>query len=186
MLPQDWVIFNASVYDPLQTVETNSLIKINGPDRYHTWNTNEKYAVLSGLEKGDYQFEWTIKYTNGLIIKDTLEVSLYDVSAIPSNAKEVILTDQKWAQPLYTEVEVKNIYDIIPAEALFRVFIKRDGSNVWEDVSGSTTEYSTVNYDYSIERRLPDGAGMYTNGSLFITVYGSDATDTPDVKIVYW
>lgn len=186
MLPNDWVVFNASYLDPAAIVDTMTILKMSGPDSYHTWNSNERYAVLSGLEKGKYQFEWTIKYTNGIIVKDTLDVTLYDVSDIPENAKETVLTNIPWTNPWYSEVEVKDFYKIVSPDSHFRIFIKRDGTSTWEDVSGSTTEYSTVSYDYFIERRLPDGAGMYTNGSLFITVYGSDPKDTPDVKIVYW
>ena len=186
MLPQDWVIFYASYYEFFAKVDTIMVDKISGPAPYHTWNTNAKSVELSGLEKGRYQFEWTIKYTRGWILRDTLTVNLIDVSDIPVDAKEVILTDQIWTQPWYSEVEVKDIYSIITPESRFRVFIKRDSSAVWEDVSGSTTEDSNVTYDYFIDRRLPDGAGIYSDASLIIRTYRGDPNDTPDVKIVYW
>lgn len=185
MLPQDVVSFDASYQDLSTRADTMSLVKISGPDSYHTWNSSPRHAVLSGLEKGHYQFEWIIKYLNGVIVKDTLDITLYDVSDIPQNASEIVLTDQIWTYPWYSEVKVNKIYSIIPPESLFRVFIKRDGG-VWEDVPGSTFEDSNVIYDYFIERRLPDSAGLYPDASLIIRAYGYYPEDTPDVKIVYW
>jgi len=186
MLPQDWVVLNNSYIGSSSDVTGFAWEKINGPATYSLGYSNFEYTVIYDLVEGSYQFELTVDYVNGSVSKDTTNVNLYDVSTIPQNAKEIVLYNQNWIYPWYPEVQIENFYSLIPSESLFRIFIRRDGNTNWEDVPGSSTSSSQSSlYDYFIERRLPDGAGMYTNGSLYITYYGP-TPDTPDIKIVYW
>lgn len=180
MLPQDWVILNNSL-------GSSAWIKINGPDTYTIGDSYSGYTVIFDLIEGNYQFEVTVNHENGTVSKDTANVNLYDVSSIPQNAKEIIIENVKWTFPWYSTLAITDFYSKIPRESLFRIFVKRDGSSDWQDVPGySMSGTFTSSYDYFLERRLPDGAGMYSNGSLYISYYGPDTSDTPDIKIVYW
>tara|TARA_R100000935_G_scaffold37280_1_gene58350 strand:+ start:1112 stop:2140 length:1029 start_codon:yes stop_codon:yes gene_type:complete len=180
MLPQDWVVLNNSF-------GSSAWIKISGPDTYTMGDSYSGYSVIFDLIEGNYQFEVTVNHENGTVSKDTANVNVYDVSSIPQNAKEMIIKNVTWTFPWYSTLAITDFYSKIPRESLFRIFLKRDGSSDWQDVPGYSMSSSfTSSYDYFIERRIPDGAGMYANGSLYISYYGADTSDTPDIKIVYW
>jgi len=185
MLPQDWVVLNNSYQVSYSDVNGIKWEKLNGPISYK-FVYYQDYAVVSELVKGAYQFELTVNYTNGTHKKDTVNVNVFDVAIIPLNAKEIVLAEHRWTYPWYPTLEIEKFYSLIPREALFRIFIKRDNQSNWEEASGMPYEYSGASYEYLIERRLPDGAGMYTNNSLFIFYYGANTVDAPGVKIVYW
>lgn len=187
MLPQDWVVLNNSYISSLSNVTGMVWDKINGPETYILEYLNWEYTKISSLVEGSYQFELTVNYINESVSKDTVNVNLFDVSIIPQNAKEIIIENVQWTFPWDSALEITDFYNKISRESLFRIFVKRDGSTNWEDVPGwSMSGTQNNSYDYFIERRLPDGAGMYTNGRLYIFYYGSDTSDTPDIKIVYW
>lgn len=187
MLPIDWVVLNNSPTGSSSNVTGMLWKKISGPGSYNVAYSNLEYTVLFNLVEGHHQFELTANYVNGSVSKDTVNVNLYDVSIIPQNAKEIIIEKVSLSFPWYPTLQIADFYAIIPRESLFRIFVKPNGSTNWEDVPGMTMSGSLNNsYEYFIERRLPDGAGMYANGSLFIFFYGSDTSDTPDIKIVYW
>ena len=186
MLPQDWVVLNNSFTDPSSNITGMAWKKIDGPAVYSLGYTNSEYTVMYGLVEGNYKFELTVNYLDGSISKDTTNVSLHDVSIIPQSAKEIIIENVQWTFPWYATLEIPNFYSKISPESLFRIFVKRDDSTDWEDVHGlPMSSVLTSSYDYFIERRLPDGVGMYANGSLFI-INNDNPYDTPDVKIVYW
>ncbi|MGM5471350.1 PKD domain-containing protein [Flavobacteriaceae bacterium LMO-SS05] len=187
MLPIDWVVLNNAPTGSSSNVTGMSWKKISGPGSYNVSYSNSKYTGIFDLVEGHHQFELTANYVNGSVSKDTVHVNLYDVSMIPQNAKEIIIENLSWSFPWYATLQIADFYDNIPRESLFRIFVRRDGSTNWEDVPGWAMSGPQNNlYDYFIERRLPDGAGMYTNGSLYISYYGTDTFDTPDIKIVYW
>lgn len=187
MLPQDWVTLNYPFLGSSANVIGMFWEKINGPVNYNFAYSNSEYTTISDLIEGNYQFELTVNYLNGSVTKDTINVNVHDVSVIPEDAGELIIENVQWTFPWYATLEVPNVYSKITPESLFRIFVKRDGSTNWEDVPGNVISGSQNSlYDYFIERRLPDGAGMYSIGSLFILYYGSTTSDSPDIKIVYW
>ena len=187
MLPQDWVVLNNFFEGPSNLVSVMEWKKISGPESYKFGYSNSNYALIDGLIEGKYEFELTVNYTNGNYSQVKANVNVYDVHIIPENTSEIIIENLNWIFPWYANLEISNFYKRIPSESLFRIFVKRDSNVNWEEVPGSPIEGSlTSPYDYFIERRFPDGAGMYTNGSLFINYYGNNTTDTPAVKIVYW
>jgi hypothetical protein len=71
----------------------------------------------------------------------------------------------------------------MPSGSVFRIFIRRDTNPDWIEVYPENY-VANASYEYYIETR-PDGAGIYTYGSLYIFYYGMDTNDTPDVKIVF-
>jgi hypothetical protein len=186
MLPTDYVLLNNSPTGSSSDIAGMAWEKTSGPSNYNIAYSNLEYTTISDLVEGSYQFELTANYINGSVRKDTVNINLYDVSIIPQNAKEIIIENVSWTFPWYPTLEIKDFYNKISRESLFRIFVKRDGSTNWEDVPGMTMSGTLNNsYEYFIERRLPDGAGMYANGSLFIFYFGP-TSDTPDIKIVYW
>jgi len=113
--------------------------------------------------------------------KDTVKVI---VGQLAGNTNEIIFENQIWIFPWYNAIELNNFYNLIPPGSMFKILIKRDADPDWVEVSPYSINGSGGSYEYFIETR-PDGAGMYTYGSLYIFYYGMDTSDTPDVKIVY-
>jgi hypothetical protein len=76
---------------------------------------------------------------------------------------------------------------VIPQNADYKVFIQRNNNGTWIPVSAfNPNSYDpNIRYDYFVETRLPDGAGMYTHASMYISYFDFDVTDSPSVKIVY-
>jgi hypothetical protein len=101
---------------------------------------------------------------------------------ILENPKEKIFKDIKWIFPWYNAVEIKDFNILIP-QSIFKVYIQRDNYPQWEEVTPYSENLANT-YGYFVETR-PDGAGIYTYGSLYIFYYGSDTSDTPSVKIAY-
>ena len=106
-------------------------------------------------------------------------------------ADTVIISDHQivgknisWIFPWYSTLEVQNIHSYISVGAPIRVFVQRDDSDIWMEATPLANDGSGGDYEYFIETR-PEGAGMYTNGSLYVFYYGKDTTDKPDVKVQF-
>jgi hypothetical protein len=146
--------------------------KIAGPANYTIETPDSLSTKLSNLSKGIYSFELTITASaNNLISKDTCEVIANDTSAA---AKEIVYDNRIWRQEglLWgSTITIQNLYTQIPLQSVFKVYIKRDGSNKWE------------------EMLLDDDQATYyvvlSNKSLNIWST-MDETDTPDIKVIYW
>ena len=101
----------------------------------------------------------------GLFDNDTTTVTVNN-----TNAHEIIFNNMIWQCWWGCWIEIPNLYSYLPAGIPYRVFIKRDNSNVWEEAF----PLSQNSYGYWVEN----------NGLL--VVYGDNlGNDTPDIKIVY-
>lgn len=183
MLPGDFVYLNGTYTDAEGGITQVIWKKIKGPESYNIINSNSLRADVYNLVQGEYEFELTVTDMYGLYGKDTIKVSLHDVNIIPQNAKEKILIDQQWQFDWYTNIIIYNFYDLIPSGSLYRIFIKRDSSSTWVNVPAESINNPNSPMEYFIQN-LP--VATYGYGSLVIYLYGSDPSDTPDVKIVYW
>jgi len=109
----------------------------------------------------------------------------------PAIADTVIVSDHqivgkniRWIFPWYSALELKNIHSYFSDGTSIKVFIQRDNSDIWMEATPVANDGSGGDYEYFIEKR-PEGAGMYTYGSLYVFYYGEDTTDTPDVKVQF-
>lgn len=145
---------------------------------YLIHNPNSLETTVSNLELGIYQFELKVTDSGGLISKDTCKVIVGS-----STGRTILLENQIWIFPWYNAIVVNNFNSLV-SQNPFKIYIKRDSNPNWIEVP--PVSYSTTSgpYEYFIENR-PNGAGIYTFGSLYIFYYGSDVSDTPDVKIEY-
>jgi hypothetical protein len=99
-------------------------------------------------------------------------------------SSEIIFKNIVWTFPWYNTLEVKNIYTYIPTGTPIKVFVQRDNASEWKEASPESNNVSNV-YEYNIETR-PNGNGFWTSyGSLYISYFGRDTDDTPDVKIQF-
>ncbi len=181
-VPVNFCDLIGSGFDREDNILTFQWKKISGPVSFFIQNPTFKSTKLTSLEKGVYQFELTVTDRPGLSAKDTVKVTVH---GLPDSTHEVILDNLVWIFPWYNAVEIKNVHNYITAGSPFRIFINRDNSPGWIEVNLITDVASTNSYEYFIETRWPDGAGMYSYGSLYIFYYGTDVSDTPKVKIVF-
>lgn len=144
--------------------------KISGPQSYSIEQPDNLRSKISNLEKGIYEFELTAFGTGTYTSKDTCKVI---VNQLPSNTSEFILNDQQWRRDglLWgSQIIIPNIYQYMPAGAVFKIYMKRDNSNSWEELV-----YDDDQANYLV------GIG---NGTMFIwSTY--DEKDTPGIKLVF-
>jgi len=179
--PTNFCILKGNAYDVENNVRSILWSKVSGPSSFHIEHPDSVFTKLSDLAIGVYQFELTVTDSLGMFGKDTIKVTVNQMS---TNTHEVILENRFWIFPWYNSIEIENFYNLIPPEVVFKIYIRRDTSADWVEVFPTTDNIPDNKYDYFIETR-PDGAGMYNYRSLYIFYYGSDVSDTPDVKIVY-
>lgn len=180
--PTSFCTLNGHAYDRENNIRTVLWSKISGPSSFLIAHPDSLSTVVSNLQIGVYQFELTVTDSMGMYGKDTINVI---VDQMPVNTNEIILENLVWVFPWYNAIEVKNFYDLIPSGSMFRIYIRRATSPDWIEAYPESNYVTNAAYEYFIETR-PDGAGIYTYGSLYIFYYGMDTSDTPDVKIVFW
>jgi hypothetical protein len=176
-LPADSSLLTGSAYDNENNIANYSWKKLTGPAGGSIDNPDSLTTKVRGLKAGDYSFELTVTDLLGLQGRDTVNVYVI-------GENELIFRDRVWIFPWFAELELEDIYNYIPVSKPIKVFIKRDNSSEWQEATPISNNGSSNVYEYFIETR-PDGAGIYNYGSLYITYYGSDTNDTPDVKIQF-
>ena len=164
-LPANYVLLSGSASnDPDGRIAVFQWKKISGPSSFHILKTDSVQTLVTNLAEGVYQFELTVTDSMGLFDKDTTAVT---VIQLPN---EIIFSEQLWQCWWGCWIEIPDFYNHVPASNFFRVFIKRDNTNTWEEALYG----SQVGYGYWVEN----------NGLL--VVYGENlGNDTPDIKIVY-
>jgi K319-like protein len=165
-LPTDSVLLNGSASnDSDGRIIAWQWTKMSGPASFNIVNANSVQAKATDLAEGVYQFELTVMDSLGFFGKDTTTVTV-----IKLYANEIIFSGQVWQCWWGCWIDIPDLYSYLPAGISFRVFIKRDNSNTWEEA----TYGSQVGYGYWVEN---DG---------HLVVYGDNlGNDTPDIKIIY-
>jgi hypothetical protein len=167
-LPTDSILLNGSASnDPDGRIIAWQWTKISGPSSYNIVNANSVQALATFLAEGIYQFELTVTDSLGLFDKDTTTVTVNKIYA-----HEKIFSDQTWGFNYAWLIFIPDLYTHVPAGIYFKVFIKRDNTNTWQEVM-----HWTVNNEYVFD---------IDNGDLWIYSFsGNDENDTPDIKIIY-
>jgi hypothetical protein len=165
-LPTDSVLLNGSASkDPDGSITAWQWAKISGPSSFNLENANTVQAQATNLSAGVYQFELTVTDSEGIFDKDTTTVTV-----IKTYTNEIIFNDLNWQCWWGCWIEIPDLYSHLPAGISFRVFIKRDNSNTWEEaIIGSQAGY-----------------GYWVENDGHLIVYGDNlGNDTPDIKIIY-
>ncbi len=174
------VELNGYASDNENNISVVSWAKISGPNSYKFENKDSLQTKISGLEAGTYQFELTVTDKMNLYDQDTMVVNVGEISG---NPKGIIFKDLVWTFYWSSDIEIRNFVSNIPPGSMFKIFIQRDNDPEWKEVPRETGSWPGLGfYEYSIPTN-PNGP--YDNDSLFITYYGFDVDDTPNVKIVY-
>ncbi|HUS01315.1 MAG TPA: hypothetical protein VMY77_06290 [Chitinophagaceae bacterium] len=172
---------SGSFLDREQNVNAVSWAKVSGPDFYVLGNKNSLKTIISGLQPGIYQFELTVTDKFNAFDRDTMEVR---VAEMPENPNQIIFKDLVWIFPWNSNVEVFDFVGNVPPGADFKIYIQREFDHEWKEVRSVTeNEQGTYMYDYFIITN--PSHDFYNYGSLYISYYGNDLTDTPNVKITY-
>ncbi len=182
--PLDYAKLNGSASDAENNISTVKWAKISGPRSYTIERSGSVDTKVKDLEKGIYKFELTVTDSMNLIDKDTVVVTVGEISNTPTGTNEMIFKDLVWIFPWYNNVEIKNFTNNVPAGSSFKVFIQRDYDFTWKEVLpwDSPSLPADALYDCFV---ITGPHSMYNDGSLYISYYGSDVDDTPNVKIVY-
>ncbi|HEX7846774.1 MAG TPA: hypothetical protein VF476_13310 [Chitinophagaceae bacterium] len=168
--PADSGFLYGNVYDPDMNIATIQWTKIAGPASFHIVRPDSVFSRITNLQKGVYKFEIKVTDSAGLSASDTNTVV---VGEMPANPQEIILADQSWGCHWDCFITITQLYNIIPPDRVFKVFIKRDNSTIWHEVL-SAEQMTTSVYGYALRK-----------GTLWIYNPGFDIGDSPDIKIVF-
>jgi hypothetical protein len=190
-LPRNEVLLSGNYYGSSSDNIKTEWRKIAGPQYYSLEDKNSLKTRVMGLVEGIYYFELTIINRDSVSGRQVVRVTvvrkpkLHDPNVVVGT-KEVTFKNIEWTYPWYNTLEAKDIYNYVPKDTPLNVFVRRGGSNSWIPVErfDPNLPYTNALYDYFIETR-PDGAGMYTYGSLYVSYYGTDTSDTCEIKIQF-
>jgi hypothetical protein len=178
--PVNEVTLNGSYLDPENNVQYVGWTMISGPSSVKFSNQASLSTKVSDLEAGVYQFELSVTDDWNLFVNDTVFVF---VGAL-ANSTEIIFRDLKWITRWYNNVEIKNFASNGTPTGLFKVFFQRDNDPAWKEVLSADNPSLPQNavYDYFV---IATPSSIYNTGSLYISYYKNDISDTPNVKIVF-
>lgn len=162
----------------IDSIKEVSWQKISGPDQYSLAQMHSFTTLLTALEEGIYLFELTVTTTKNRQARDTVKIT---AGRLPDQPKEIILNNLTWTSPWFNTVEIRDFYNYVPEEKVFKIFISRHNSTDWIEVP-QFQQVPDSPYEYLIMDRFND---FYKQGSMHIFYYGNDMDDKPKVKIVY-
>jgi len=143
--------------------------KISGPASFLLEGPNLLSTKVSNLTSGVYSFELTVS-DSITFIKDTCTVI---VGAMPDNPTEIIFENKNWSSENLLwgyGIVINNVYQFLPPNRVFRTYIKRDGSTIWEELvegdNNSPYEAAIINGNWRIWSTYQEN-------------------DTPDIKFTY-
>lgn len=188
-LPNNFTVLQGFFYNADGIFKKVEWRKVSGPDSCVIVDKDSLKTVISNLREGVYEFELTVTDKMNLFGKDSVKVEVLKHQQVSADdvivrEHEIIFKNIVWTFPWYNTLEVKNIYSYIPVGTAIKVFVQRDNASEWKEASPESNNVSNV-FEYFIETR-PNGNGFWTSyGSLYISYFGRDTEDTPDVKIQF-
>jgi hypothetical protein len=156
-LPANFSILNGGTSYAVSTIESYLWKKISGPASYQVENPGSKQTKVSNLEKGTYEFEFTVTTKAGLSDKDTVSIHVYEPRT--AGANEFIFKNLKWDCPIWCGVDIENFNLYVPNGTAFKVFLKTANSVKWIEVLTNMSDkyfYEINNNHFSIESFDPD------------------------------
>lgn len=184
VLPEDSVRLNG-VYKGQVEPYLVRWSQLAGPMEVIMENENSLNPKISPLYAGVYQFELVViselKYK-----RDTVQVTV--ISPFEEDQEigenEFIVENLVWDYDWYNTVEIPDFGMRVKNGELFKVFIKRGGSDEWIPVVPDKDYAPGILYTYAVHK-LIGAQGPFYQGSLYIHYDGYDTDDSPSVKVIY-
>lgn len=178
ILPADTIQLNgAASYDSDGRIIDFNWRQISGANT-DIYNMRSAETIAYWLIPGTYQFELEVRDDKWSTHKDTITVT---VLPPPTLTSPYIVENLSWITPFYTNLAVSNIYNYVPHNKSLKVFIQRDSNSGWIEVKHISANVNDEPYDYF----FGDGSAIYAINTLYINYWGSDVSDTPNVKIEF-
>jgi hypothetical protein len=173
ILPANSYVLVGSALDDENNIQKALWSKISGPSSFVIENPNSFSTAIKNLEQGVYQFELTVSDVPGLMDKDTVSVTVSQISTTPG---EILFRNFSWGTEGLNgtllwgrAIIIHTIYQYVPAGSNFRTFIKKGNAANWEELFIN----SQSSYGFLI-----------VNGTLII-YSGYEETEPVDIKLVY-
>jgi len=140
------------------TIESYFWKKISGPASYLIENPGSKHTKVTNLEKGTYEFEFTVTTKAGSADKDTVSIHVYEPRIAGSN--EFIFKNLQWmcAMPMDCLLQIENFNLYVSNGTDFKVFWKSANSANWVELlnnRGDKYFYGINNNHFSIYGDYP-------------------------------
>ncbi len=156
---------------------------ISGPDTPQIQTIENGRIEVSQLSIGVYQFEVSFDKRYGNFNKDSCRIVVDTLSNPP---KEIFFLNQNWTAETSqyswgSWIYIKDIYDKIPPESAFKIFIRQGSNSGWEELLPEEI-FSWYHYSF----KYKGGAGSTDKGE--ITIWPTDynyATGKVDIKLLY-
>lgn len=173
ILPANTCFLFGSAYDKENSIQQVLWNKISGPASFLIEDPNSSSTPVRNLELGVYQFELTVRDSLGLMSKDTVAVTVGQISTTPN---EKIFNNLSWGReglygPLLwgSAIIIPNIYQYLPAGSVFRTFLKKRSAANWEELLLGEHSWYVL---------------YLVNGTLILWST-HDETEPVDIKLVY-
>ncbi|MEJ7822032.1 MAG: hypothetical protein WKF85_06900 [Chitinophagaceae bacterium] len=157
-LPANFFVVYGGTSHAASTIESYLWKKISGPASYQVENPGSKQTKVTNLEKGTYEFEFTVTTKAGLSDKDTISIHVYEPRTVGAN--EFIFKYLEWICPLDCYVLIENFNLYVPNGTAFKVFLKSANSVKWIDISnrngGDKYFFEIINNNFYIHSYYPD------------------------------
>ena len=172
-LPADSVVLTGASWDAENNVDKYEWRQISGPVKGDAIYPGLKRMRVLNLQKGTYTFELTVTDKGGLATKDTVAVFIVDPDTL--GQKQVVYKDFGWQCPMGCWVDLGCLSCNVSANQPFKVFLRKDNTNQWEEVVPEEKWVSTTKYYYAV----------YNNNLTVFTYYEEEMYETPDFMIAY-
>ncbi len=156
-LPANFSVVYGFTSHAESTIESYFWKKISGPASYLIENPGSKHTKVTNLEKGTYEFEFTVTTKAGSPDKDTVSIHVYEPRI--AGANEFIFKNLGWMCPVGCRVDIENFNLYVPNGTAFKVFLKSANSTTWIEIlnnRGDKYFYEINNNDLAIDSYYPD------------------------------
>ena len=179
LYPSTSCLLEGSAWDNENNIHHFTWRKISGPAGDEIVTPSNMQTQVRNLTIGKFKYEFTAIDDKGLQSSDTVVVIVDEVGD-----NEKLFVGLQWTYPWYATLEISTFNKYVPDDKVFRVYVRRSNGPDWVEATPIGSD-SGARYDYFVERRVPNEAGMNTTGSLYIFYYGDGTNDSPDVKVVF-
>ncbi len=149
--PSDYSFLNGYTSHAESIIDSTHWKKISGLASYVIEIPGSKYTKVSNLEKGRYEFDFTVTTKAGSIDKDTVSIHIYEPRI--AGANEFIFKNLEWWCGISCAVGIENFNLYVPNDTVIKVFLKTANADNWIEVvnnRGDKYFYEIRNNNFSI------------------------------------
>ncbi len=147
-LPANFSVVYGGTSHAASTIESYLWKKISGPASYLIENSGSKETKVTNLEKGTYEFEFTVTTKASSPDKDTVSIHVYEPRI--AGANEFIFKNLEWMCPMGCSVAIENFNLYVANGTAFKVFLKSANAANWIEVVNNRGD----KYVYGISNNL--------------------------------